>query len=258
MLAHPDHTKQLFVLLALLLLTGCHQPENRLDFIRGEQIALSDTLAQDTVLLKTIAPYKTTVDQEVNRALCHNPRLLSKREGRLESSLGNLLADFTLEAGDRLFAAQYGLKPDMALLNYGGVRIALEEGTVTIEDIYQLMPFENRLVMIELPPEKLQQLIAYLVREKRAHPFAGLRLELSGGKLLNASINGKPIDPARTYRVATSDYLANGGDHMDFFANAHRYNTKVKLRDIFIESFAGVDTLKAVLDGRFLQKQPPP
>ena len=216
---------------------------------------MSPELPEQEDIVELVEPYKTKLDEEINAPLCYNPRRLAKNESDLESSLGNLLADVCFRAGDSILRQVKGRGIDFAVFNYGGLRAPLEEGTVTIGDVFQLMPFENRLVVIELRPDQIRALVNYLESQKQAHPVSGIRLSMRNGKITETEVNGKNLDPNKNYYVLTIDYLQNGGGNMDFFTDPeYLYVSDLKVRDALIQSFSKTDTLRASLDGRFTQK----
>lgn len=243
----------------LFLLVSCDRQEPRLDFIRGEQIKLGSELPEDPDIIEQTAPYRRQLQSFINTPLAYNPRLLTKKEAPLESSLGNLVADIALKTADSILRSVKGSGVDLALLNFGGLRISLDPGMITVEDIFKLMPFENKLVIARLSPENIGLLLDYLATEKKAHPISGIQLILDQDEIQQVTIDGRPLDPERAYYVVTSDYLQNGGDNMTFFKDpVYLYRTDLKIRDMLIGSFSKTDTLKAPLDGRFKQLIPVP
>ena len=95
--------------------------------------------------------------------------------------------------------------------NYGGIRAAITKGNVTVSNAFELMPFDNTLVIVELNYEKIQELFAYFMSKNLAHPLSRqveLRIK---NKSYDILINGKSIDKNKTYYVATSNYLQKGG-----------------------------------------------
>jgi len=231
---------------------SCKEKNKSLDFIRGAQIELSKDLPEDKDVIKLIEPYKSDLDTKINEVLCYNPRVLDKRESKLESSLGNLLADVCFEAGDSILRSIKGTPLDFAVFNYGGMRAPMQKGDVTIEDIFQLMPFENRLVIVELNPDQVRALIDYLIRQRQAHPISGIRIALDKGREPKVWIGKKRWDPSKSYHVLTIDYLQHGGGNMNFLTQPeYLYVSDVKVRDALIRNFRVQDTLKTGLDGRF-------
>ena len=231
---------------------SCKEKNKNLDFVRGSQVELSSDLPEDETVLELIAPFKLDLDAKINEVLCYNPRLLDKKESELETSLGNLLADVCFEAGDSILNSVKGRGIDFAVFNFGGLRAPLQKGEVTIEDIYQLMPFENRLVIIELNPDQVGALIEYIVRQHQAHPISGIQLALSEEKDPEVWIGKKKWDPKRSYHVLTIDYLQHGGGNMTFLTDPeYLYVSDLKVRDALISDFRKRDTLMSGLDGRF-------
>lgn len=234
------------------LAISCEEKNRSLDFIRGSQIEMATDIPEDSAILKEVRPYMEEVNAKVSEVLCYNPRVLNKNESELESSLGNLLADICYQAGDSILKAVKGRGIDFAVFNHGGMRAPINKGDVTVEDIFQLMPFENRLVIVELNPGQVGQLIEYLSNQKQAHPVSGIRLEMEGDRAEKVTVNGKMLDPSRNYYVLTIDYLQNGGGNMTFLTQPeYLYISDLKVRDALISNLRKQDTLRASLDGRF-------
>ncbi len=231
---------------------SCKEKNKSLDFIRGTQIEMSEDLPEDQTVTELIKPYKSDLDAKINEVLCVNPRVLDKRESELESSLGNLLADVCFEAGDSILRSVKGTGIDFAVFNYGGMRAPIQMGDVTIEDIYQLMPFENRLVIVELNPEQVKALIDYIIDQHQAHPISGIRITLDKGKAPEVWIGTEKWNPLKSYHVLTIDYLQHGGGNMTFLTEPdYLFVSDLKVRDALIRDFRRRDTLYTALDGRF-------
>ena len=79
------------------------------------------------------------------------------------------------------------------------------------------MPFENKLVVVELSGSMVQELFNYLLERKEAHPVSGTIISLKNDKISTILIQGKKFDRNKNYKVLTHDYLQHGGDNMSFF-----------------------------------------
>ena len=235
---------------------SCEEKNKQLDFIRGSQIEVSSDLNEDEVVLELVKPYKSDLDTKIGEVLCYNPRILDKRESELESSLGNLMADVCFEAGDSILKSVKGQGIDFAVFNYGGMRAPIQKGDVTVEDVYQLMPFENRLVIVQLSPDEVRLLIKYLIEQHQAHPISGISFSLEPNKDPEIWIGKKKYDPQKSYHVLTIDYLQHGGGNMTFLTEPeYLYVSDLKVRDALIRDFRARDTLNTGLDGRFTDKR---
>ena len=130
-----------------------------------------------------------------------------KRAWAVESPEGNLFTDLMLEA-----------RPDaqVALTNGGGLRADLPAGTLTYGALFEALPFDNRFAIVELTGKDLRTLVtSNLSRAGGILSWAGLtaRARCKAGKLdVQVQVRGKQLDDAASYKLATSDFLASGGD----------------------------------------------
>ena len=155
---------------------------------------------------------------------------------------------------DSIFKNKAGKNIDFALFNYGGIRTVIPKGNITVKNVFELMPFENMLVIAELSGKQAQSLFNYLEKRQEAHPISHLKLEIKDEKLNKILIQNKPFDISKNYYVLTHDYLQHGGDRMDFFKNPiSLFNVEVKVRDAIIDYLSKIDTLNAKIDGRFIK-----
>jgi len=239
-----------------MLCISCQQKDPKLQKIHGREIALVDSIPEIDSIKKFVTPYRTHIKDILDKPLAYAPKTLEKTDGQFNTSIGNLIADLTYEVSNPVFENRTGEKIDFVLLNHGGIRSIISEGAVSRRTAYQVMPFENKILILEISGEKLMELLMYLANSKIAHPISKqLILQLNPeGKIDNATISQKPIDVSKSYNVATSDFLANGGDHMDFFKNPIRTtDIDYLLRNEIIDYFIMNDTIQASVDQRFIQ-----
>jgi len=105
---------------------------------------------------------------------------------------------------------------DFAVINSGGIRDSLPAGVVSYKDVLKVFPFGSTLAYVDMSGAEA---LDYLKAAARMTPgagafaqFAGVRLRIVGGELQRAEAGGKPIDPAKRYRVAINSFIAAGGD----------------------------------------------
>ena len=243
----------LFVL--MLLLSGCSN-KMQVTTIQPSSIQLNNSSPSDTSISALIEPYKSVLENEMNEVLISSTAEAVK--GQPESTLGNLIADITLAESNRILQSKNLPLADLCMLNNGGLRTSLPEGKITVGKIFELMPFENEMVVLTLSGEKALGLLSYIAKSN-GQPLAGATLEIKDEKPENILIGGKALDATKTYRVVTSDYLAGGGDKMRFFSAPIAYQVlNVKLRDgiinyMRIENKKG-NTLNPKTDGRIKNK----
>lgn len=204
---------------------------------------------EDTTALRIIQPYKIKVDSEMKEILGYSEHAMIKDNP--EGVLNNFVADIVLKKANDYYTAA---KVDFCLLNSGGLRTALPKGAITRGKIFELMPFENMLIVVTLSGTDTRRMFDFIAK-KGGMPISGFTMGMNDTSAVNILINGEPFDNTKEYRVVTSDYLANGGDDITFFANPVKFeNTGIKVRDAIIEYMkeetAKGNTYKAKLDKR--------
>ncbi len=205
----------------------------------------------DSAIYKTIAPYKKTQEEKMNTVVARSEDALLKAD--VESTLGNFFCDAVLYETKKLLGADSAMV-DMAVFNKGGLRNALPKGNITVGNIFELMPFDNELVVLKLSGTQVKDMLTKIA-EKGGIPVGGMTLMITKTTASNVMIKGKAFDEAKDYWVVTSDYLANGGDNYTFFKNAkERKVMNALLRDVIINYCKDITqqgkTLKPTLDGR--------
>lgn len=246
---------KILLLFIILLSVSCKKEPQYLVKIEGKQLPISSEISTDSTIVAFIQPYKEKVEAEMNTVLSYTPIDLVRTDGDLESSLGNLMADMCYERANTVFNARTKKNIDFAMFNYGGIRAGITKGAITTQNAFNLMPFENSLVVVEMTAEKVTELVQYLIDKNTAHPVSKhLKLTVKPNNY-ELKINNLPLDNSKTYFILTSDYLQNGGDYMVFFKDpVNLFKLDYKIRNSMIDYFKEKDTIKVELDGRFTKE----
>lgn len=164
--------------------------------------------AQAAAFLK---PFADEVNKEMSPVVGRTARYMASH--RPESELSNLLSDILIWGGDK-----FGEKPDFGVYNIGGIRAALPQGEVTVGDVLDVAPFDNKIYFLTLTGDKVLELFAQIAHRGGEGVSHSVCLHISrDGKLLSATVGGQPVDKNRSYRIATLDYVAQGNDEMVAF-----------------------------------------
>ena len=175
----------------------------------------------------------------------HNARMMENLRTQPDLPLGNLVADALRAKGSDYF----GVPMDFAITNYGGIRIPMPEGAVTLDDIESMFPFKNYMCYAKVRGEGLQRLFAQLAKTKAFQPVSGARVKVKDHEVVSAEIGGKPIDPKRLYNVTTIDFLLSGGDQIAIGALAEDVIlTPVLIRDVMLEFVQGLEKKGEIID----------
>lgn len=221
--------------LALLSFVACRTPLTVASVDAQKNINITPQINEDAAFVKVIEPYKAALESKMNTKISYTAVDLNKNGDN--SNLGNLLADFTLNGAQEWASKNNRPKVDAAVINIGGIRSTIGKGDVLTKHVFEVMPFENEVVIMKMKGADMPALFQYYAENAKNNPVAGLTIGTNAGKVETALVNGQPVNPARDYYIATSDYLALGGDNMKFFTKGELISTGMKLRDLFLDYF---------------------
>lgn len=253
--------QKIYILLAfcfiIISLQSCKKEATfAIQKVESTTILIQTNIPEDEHISEIITPYKKKVDVAMESTLAYAPRSLTKKDSKYNTAIGNMMADAVFEMANPVFQGRTGYPFNAVLLNHGGIRSILSKGDVTTRTAFEIMPFENEVVVVELSGKQMRQLFEYLAAGT-AHPISGMQLILGiNNNIVDARIQGQPIIDNETYFIATSDYLQRGGDNMTFFGKPVSVLTlDYKIRNVLIDYFKKYDTIAPVRDQRFIKKQ---
>ena len=244
----------LSILSVYFIIVGCKTESNQENY--GYNIEINQQILSDSSIVKYYQPFKKNLEKSLmNTPISYSPKTYMKNDGELNSTLSNMFADATYEMSNPVFNKMSGKNIDIVLLNNGGIRSIISKGNVSEKTAFELMPFENSIVVLELSGLSIVKMIDYLRKVKLQHPISGLQITLNNDYSVNeVKINGVSIKNDKKYYVATTDYLLEGGDKMYFLAETTKTtDINYKMRDILIDYFKKYDTLKLKSDNRFIR-----
>jgi 2',3'-cyclic-nucleotide 2'-phosphodiesterase (5'-nucleotidase family) len=254
---------KLFVIfLTLFLLASCSKHSYFITKEKGSQIPINENVSLVTSsaiqtglpnqIESYIKPFREHINKDLDSVLSYCPETLDKSVGLWQSTIGNLLAEVTLKKANVVFLKREKKNIDLCILNHGGIRSSLAKGNVTTRTAFEIMPFENTSIVVALKGEQILEMVDYIIATKKAQPIYGITFTIDkNNSAKNILIQGKPVDKEMTYYVVTNDYLANGGDNMNFFKKGIKtYDLDYKLRNILIDYFKEVDTIPILKDVR--------
>lgn len=156
-----------------------------------------------------IAPYRRQVEEMRSKEIGNSPVEYERKSPEMV----NLLSDFVRTRGAELC----GKPVDLSIMNKGGIRNSLAAGPITQGEIIDIAPFDNSIVVMDIKGSDLLDNIAVMAAQDGQGVSSNVEVlyDPSTKSVNSATIDGKPIDPAKTYRLATIDYLAAGNDYME-------------------------------------------
>ena len=219
----------------LLAVYSCKSPALQPVACKQYEMTASQVPQIDSTIYRMTDPYRQQLVSEMSEVIINSSMPLDK--GLPESKLGNYVADVCLAAGNTAAKQLHLNQADFIVLNIGGLRKSLPKGEITVGDYYEVMPFENQLVILELKGSQVGELLDFIAT-RGGTPVAGVSFKIEKLKKVasNVVIKGLPLDTNAIYQVMTADYLANGGDQYTVFTKAQsRKETGLKIRDVLID-----------------------
>lgn len=233
----------------LILLASCTTKYAVVKSNREEQ-NINSSLPVDSAIIKTYIPYKIELAAEMNEVIGYTDVLLAKSSSLPETVLGNFFADAVFNQVKKIDPNVDFVYPTTT----GGIHNDIAKGPITVSSIFELMPFENQLVMFNLKGEDALKVIKYIAL-KGGEPVSGLKFNIKNKMPENIIINGKAFDATKNYWVVASDYIASGGeDAVGFATPISRKKIGLLVRDALLkevkEAQAAGKKINASLDGR--------
>lgn len=221
---------QLFV--AFLLLGACSQ--KHAESFSNTNIKIDSTY-NSFALDSIIHPYRTKVDAIMQEVIGFaDSNFVSSAPN---SVLSNFVVDAVFKKGLQSAQAYF---PEMnpsntiGLLNFGGIRASISKGDITIGNIFEIMPFDNIIMVLKIDYSKIDQLLNYLY-EKGGQPISNATATLST-TTKELKINSQSLTKNQPIYIITSDYLSSGGDKMDFLLNPlKKWDTGILIRNALID-----------------------
>jgi len=190
---------------------------------------IDNSLQPDTTLTRFLNSYSTEVHRQMNVVIGETETPLERKMP--EGTLGNFVADAMLQTAK----IAYNRNVDCAFVNYGGLRVDnIAAGPVVLGKIYELMPFDNLLVLQQLTGDQLLQFLDFIAA-KKGWPAAGINMQIRDGKAVNITVNGKAVNKDAMYTIATTDYTASGNEGADVLKNIKQVNKGYLFRDALID-----------------------
>ena len=224
--------KNHFLLLAFVSLVAC-SPGYHSTSRTASRVGVDSVAAPaDSSIARFLTPYRQEIDKTMNEVLTRSTGRIEK--GQPDGPLNDLLTDALLQQATQ----RYGKPIDCSHLNFGGIRSNLPQGNITISSIFEVMPFDNQLVVLTVTGDMLRQMLDHFANGNKL-VIGGLRTKIHNGKTQSVTFtNGRTLQPGETYTIVTSDYVADGGDNAGFLRNPIRRETlNYLMRDALIDYF---------------------
>lgn len=233
------------------------KPQSReISRVENRIITIDSTLSPDLEMETFLQSYRSEVQALMSEVIGF--AAVDLQRGKPEAPLNNFVADLMLKRGKKEFSRSV----DAALTNEGGLRVDIPAGPITLGKIFEVMPFENELVVLELTGAQLITL-AKEIGEAGGEPIAGMRLEFLDNVLERCTIRGKSAIGDSIYYLITTDYLSSTGrNRFKILSQVPKTLLGITVRDAIIDEIKELhrsgQPITAQIDGRIIFRRRSP
>jgi len=222
--------KLLFIAVVfLLLISGCAPKYFYHTTHLSSELKITNEYQSDAQIDSLIYPYKAQLDSTMNIVLAVCDTILTK--DKPSSNLGNFFCDAIKYIAEK----KTGSSIDLAIVNYGGIRLnMISAGNITLGKVYELMPFDNQLVILKIKGDTLATVLD-IIAAQGGWPVSGVNFTIKKNSAVNIFINNKTFDITQTYTLVVSDYIANGGDNLNMLKNIPQQKIGFLMRDALVD-----------------------
>ena len=219
---------------------------------------VGEEIAKDELVEALMQTYVAKVDEVLSEVIgTATAPFPNDNTRKMETALGDIVTD-----SQKWFIEDQGLEADFAFQNGGGIRATLGDGEIQKQTVYEVLPFDNSIALLEMNGTDVIALFDKAATNVGAGAMAQVSKEVkftidsATSTVAEVLINGEPIDPNKVYKVACNSYLASGGDGYKMFKNnLSHYDTSLMQRDAFIDYVIHLGgTITPETDGRITIK----
>ena len=186
------------------------------------------SLQTDSAVTNMLQPYTDSLQKQMNTIIGFSNTTWYKKQP--ESALGNFMTDCLKLYAEKAFQTHV----DISVTNIGSIRSYIPKGDIKLQTIYDIIPYDNLVVLQKMNGNTLHQLLD-LMAYKGGWPCSGITMKIKNKIAADILINGKDLYPDSIYVLATTDYLANGGDGCSMLKNIAQQNKNYLYRNALID-----------------------
>ncbi|CAI1656025.1 bifunctional UDP-sugar hydrolase/5'-nucleotidase UshA [Serratia marcescens] len=175
----------------------------------SERVYYTQQIAEDPTMMKLLTPFQEKGKEQLSVKI-------GSVNGKLEGDRSKVRFVQTNLARVMLAAQRERADADFAVMSGGGVRDSIESGDITYKNVLKVQPFGNTLVHVDMKGREVEQYLAVVANMKPDSgayaQFANVSMVADGKGVSEVKINGQPLQADKTYRMATLNFNALGGD----------------------------------------------
>ncbi|MBD0378763.1 bifunctional metallophosphatase/5'-nucleotidase [Paenibacillus sedimenti] len=235
---------------------------NELVNFSGGLLEYDEKVQEDPEIAKMVKSIVADIDKALNVVIAKTDVDLDGDRNfvrKRETNLGNFITDTMIERSKKID----GYAADVALTNGGGIRTQVKKGDITKKALYDVLPFPNTVVILEVKGSELKAALENGVSQVesgggRFPQISGMSFSYNptkpaGQRVVEVKVGGKVLDSDQTYRLATNDFVAAGGDGYAMFKDKKALNTGITLYELIEEALIARKSINPTTEGRIVE-----
>jgi len=199
----------------------------------------------DNKIANIVDNYRRRVDHIISEVIGESS-MDFKIDNFNEMALGDLVADWLRDSSNA----------DICMINSNSMRVGINSGKVTREDLYRAFPFDNYWVLLSMSGKQILETMRSCYSSLRPiFQISGATIVIdreAADPIVSFKIHGKKVDPNKKYKVVTNSFLAQGGDGYAEFYKAHTLKEGKDIRRLVEENIKKYSPLKAKTNNRII------
>ncbi|MEK7486927.1 MAG: 5'-nucleotidase C-terminal domain-containing protein [Planctomycetota bacterium] len=223
-------------------------------FLQNRFYPITEELPEDEIVAGIVARYAGKLSSKLGQVIGKTLVPLDGERAHIrwdETNLGNLIAD----------SMRVITKAEIALINSGGIRASIQEGPITIDQVYQVLPFSNTLVTGYYQGSQILEMLNRSVSFPQGSEngaflqVSGITFEIVDCKPQNILIGNESLQLTKKYKVAITDFMAAGGDGYTGCKEGEKMeNTGYPFNSLMIQYLQDIHEVSPQVEGRIRRK----
>lgn len=223
------------------LIISCHSTV----LVSENNIPIQYTLPQDSATKMWLKPYSDSVNKIMDSIIAYTDTSLDKirynsritQVQETSANLARVCSDYVFNSANTWLKTNHKRRCDMVVLNQNGFRNDISKGAITIGSVFEVMPFDNEIVILKLSGSQMDSLFLFIAK-LGGSPVSNLLLNITETSYNKAVIGNSRFDSRRDYYVATNDFMYKGGDNFTMLKYPEEiFNTGILVRDAILDGF---------------------
>ncbi len=225
------------------------EPSGQARIVNWTYLPVSADIPLDPEISTIVEKYNAQLDSKFKEVIGENKNFLYGERDKIRYEETNL-ADWVADIMREFTGAE------IAMINSGSLRSSIDQGPITVESVFKMMPYSNEILVAQLSGEQILKALTRSVQGTRDDEdggflaVSGIRFKIKDKAAQEVIVGGKALDPKKIYSVAITDFMASGGDGYEMLKEKPFTSTGLPLRELIVDTIRTKKVIDAKTDGR--------